>query len=133
MWADYTFEAYANAIIALQVKTTWDENLYTTKLDKTKVGISEAEAARIATEIERQATRNRHMAEERGLKDNSVQEVRHSRIPPDDEWQQSLLHNLIRSTWAASFQQPLLLGTNVHRGRLMYHPFGLQEGQPVMR
>jgi len=59
----------------LQVKSTWDENLYTTKLDKSKAGISVAEAERLAAEIERQTTRNRHMAEERGFKDLSVQEV----------------------------------------------------------
>ena len=59
----------------VQVKTTWDENLYTTKLDKSKAGISVAEAERIAAEIERQTTRNRHMAEERNIKDLSVQEV----------------------------------------------------------
>ena len=62
-----------------QVKSTWDENLYTTKLDKSKAGISVAEAERIAADIERQATRNRHMAEERNIRDNTVQEVGASR------------------------------------------------------
>ncbi len=59
----------------VQVKSTWDENLYTTKLDKSKIGISEQEAEQIAREIERQATRNRHIAEERGVQDLSLQEV----------------------------------------------------------
>lgn len=55
------------------VHTTYDENLYTTKLDKVSSKISEAEAARIAREIERGLTNstNRHMAEERGYVDDS--------------------------------------------------------------
>lgn len=57
------------------MKSTWDENLYTTKLDKSQIGITEKEAERIAREIERQATRNRHMAEERGVQDLLLQEV----------------------------------------------------------
>lgn len=68
--------AVRQILSGFQVKTTWDENLYTTKLDKSKAGISVAEAERIAAEIERQTTRNRHMAEERNIKDLSVQEVR---------------------------------------------------------
>lgn len=49
------------------VETSWDENLYTTKLDPKLAGISEAEAARIAREIERSgAGNNAHVAEERG-------------------------------------------------------------------
>lgn len=40
--------------------------IYTTKLDKSKAGISEKEAARIAREIEGRKTNNPHQAEERG-------------------------------------------------------------------
>lgn len=49
------------------VETTWDEELYTTKLDKGNTKITEAEAARIAAEIEGKVASNTHMAEERGL------------------------------------------------------------------
>ena len=49
----------------LQVKSTWDENLYTTKLDPKKVGISANEADRLAREIENSSATNRHLAEER--------------------------------------------------------------------
>lgn len=48
------------------VETTFKEELYTTALDKRNCGISEAEAARIAREIESQGTTNYHLLEERG-------------------------------------------------------------------
>lgn len=48
------------------VETTYNEELYTTRLDRDRCGISEAEAARIAAEIERGDTTNLHLAEERG-------------------------------------------------------------------
>ena len=47
-------------------QTSFDEDLYTTKLDRKRAGISEREAARIAREIEGGKTANPHMAEERG-------------------------------------------------------------------
>jgi hypothetical protein len=50
------------------VDTKFDESLYTTTIDKTKGGISEAEAARIAYEIQNQISDNPHVAEERGQK-----------------------------------------------------------------
>ena len=40
--------------------------IYTTKLDRSKAGISEKDAARIAREIEGKKTSNPHLAEERG-------------------------------------------------------------------
>jgi hypothetical protein len=55
------------------VTSTFDENIYTTRLDKTNCAISEAEAARIAAEIEGHAYHgaaanyNAHIAEERGF------------------------------------------------------------------
>eukprot|EP00850_Spirogloea_muscicola_P005821 SM000027S09602 [mRNA] locus=s27:276426:281254:- [translate_table: standard] len=49
------------------VETSFDESLYTTKLERGPPG-REREAARIAREIESQATRNNHLAEERGLR-----------------------------------------------------------------
>ena len=48
------------------VKTSFNEDQYTTKLDKSKAKISVAEAARIAAEIESAKTSNVHLAEERG-------------------------------------------------------------------
>jgi hypothetical protein len=48
------------------VDTTYNEEVYTTRLDRDRCGISEAEAARIAFEIERGNTSNPHLAEERG-------------------------------------------------------------------
>ncbi|GBG65757.1 hypothetical protein CBR_g52348 [Chara braunii] len=51
------------------VESTFDENLYTTKLEKgsgPEAREREREAARIAREIELKATRNPHLAEERG-------------------------------------------------------------------
>lgn len=50
------------------VDTKFDESLYTTKIEKGKMGITEAEAARIAYEIQNQVSDNPHMAEERGQK-----------------------------------------------------------------
>lgn len=50
------------------VATTWDEHLYTTRIDRAACGISEEEAARLAREIESgvSVTTNIHMLEERG-------------------------------------------------------------------
>ena len=50
------------------VDTTLDENIYTTAIDKNAVGISEAEADRIAREIMSQGSTNVHVQEERGLR-----------------------------------------------------------------
>mmetsp|Transcript_19958 Transcript_19958/g.39980 ORF Transcript_19958/g.39980 Transcript_19958/m.39980 type:complete len:761 (+) Transcript_19958:171-2453(+) len=51
------------------VKTSFDENLYTTKLDKDKIDQAKFKhAERIAREIEGQATTNIHLAEERNQK-----------------------------------------------------------------
>ena len=52
------------------IATGQQEDLYTTKLDKGKSRISEAEAARLAAEImgdARSGTANAHIAEERGM------------------------------------------------------------------
>ena len=66
------------------VISTFDEDLYTTKLDKSRIsGISEEEAARIAAEIESQSSRNFHMAEERGQAlgaDDDDEEARFSAV-----------------------------------------------------
>lgn len=63
----------------MQVKSTWDENLYTTKLDRTKVAISSAEADRLAREIEISSATNRHLTEERNQsRDTGDEEVSHS-------------------------------------------------------
>jgi hypothetical protein len=49
------------------VTSSYDENLYTTKLDKTKLSTEQsAKAERLAREIEKQATTNFHLQEERG-------------------------------------------------------------------
>lgn len=71
------------------VKSTYDENLYTTKLDKVSSKISEQEAERIAREIERglPGSNNRHVAEERGLVDDSGEmdeEDKYSSVIRDD-------------------------------------------------
>jgi PAB1-binding protein PBP1 len=51
------------------VKATYDENIYTTSLDKSKMGAQQIKAAeKLAKEIETQTTTNIHMAEERGFK-----------------------------------------------------------------
>jgi len=47
------------------VQTSFDENFYTTALDKGNGGISEKEAERIAREIEGMSTTNSHLKEER--------------------------------------------------------------------
>ena len=57
------------------MQSTWDENLYTTRLDKSKAAISVAEAQRIADEIEGRASGHRHVAEERNARDAGLQEV----------------------------------------------------------
>ena len=48
------------------VDTSFDETMYTTSIDKSAGGISEAEAARIAREIQSSVSANVHMQEERG-------------------------------------------------------------------
>lgn len=50
------------------VDSKFDETVYTTSIDKSNAGISEAEAARIAYEIQNQISDNPHVAEERGQK-----------------------------------------------------------------
>ena len=62
-------------LLPLQVKSTWDENLYTTKLDPTKIGISRDEADRLAREIEGSVAGNRHLAEERNQSRDTGEEV----------------------------------------------------------
>ena len=53
--------------------TSYNEDLYTTKLDKGASAISIQEAERLAAEIQGGATSNRHMADERGaLMDSGV-------------------------------------------------------------
>ncbi|GAX76204.1 hypothetical protein CEUSTIGMA_g3648.t1 [Chlamydomonas eustigma] len=49
------------------VETTFDEYVYTTKIDRTNCAISEEEAERLAKEIEGQSTGNVHLLEERGF------------------------------------------------------------------
>ncbi|GAX83729.1 hypothetical protein CEUSTIGMA_g11154.t1 [Chlamydomonas eustigma] len=49
------------------VETTFDEYVYTTKIDRTNCAITEEEAERLAKEIEGQATGNVHLLEERGF------------------------------------------------------------------
>lgn len=46
--------------------TSYNEDLYTTKLDANVSGITVEEADRLAAEIQRGDTSSRHMAEERG-------------------------------------------------------------------
>lgn len=50
--------------------TSYNEDLYTTKLDAGASGISVQEAERLAAEIQAGTTSNRHMAEERGARVN---------------------------------------------------------------
>ena len=50
--------------------TSYNEDLYTTKLDAGASGISVQEADRLAAEIQSGTTSNRHMAEERGARVN---------------------------------------------------------------
>lgn len=50
------------------VETKFDESVYTTQIDKSKIGITEQEAARIAREIESKVSSNPHVAEERNQK-----------------------------------------------------------------
>jgi len=66
------------------VDTKFDENAYTTSIDKSKVGISEAEAARIAYEIQNQISDNPHLAEERGQRATADydEEERYSSVLP---------------------------------------------------
>ena len=56
------------------VKSTYDENLYTTTINKSNplYKMREAEAARLAREIEASGSDNAHMREERGLEDQET-------------------------------------------------------------
>ena len=50
------------------VKTTFDESIYTTKLDPSRSRYTKEEADRLAAEIEGQvSSSNAHLAEERGM------------------------------------------------------------------
>ena len=71
-WVCY---ALGTDVLLLQVKSTWDENLYTTRLDPTKIGISRDEADRLAREIEGSVAANRHLAEERNQSRDTGEEV----------------------------------------------------------
>ncbi|KAI9002662.1 hypothetical protein BC832DRAFT_102710 [Gaertneriomyces semiglobifer] len=66
------------------VTTDYDEHLYTTAVDKSHPDFKrrEAEAARLAREIEQGPVSNAHVAEERGLEDDSVmdEEDRYSSV-----------------------------------------------------
>ena len=55
------------------VKASFDEDVYTTKLDRSAPGFKEKEkrAAKIASEILGSVTNNAHIAEERGIVDDS--------------------------------------------------------------
>eukprot|EP00898_Chlorokybus_atmophyticus_P007951 jgi/Chlat1/8157/Chrsp76S07608 len=57
------------------VKSTFDEHIYTTKIDPETRQRNEKEAARLAREIESQVTRSQHLAEERGhtLDDSGIE------------------------------------------------------------
>uniref|UniRef100_K3WV04 LsmAD domain-containing protein n=1 Tax=Globisporangium ultimum (strain ATCC 200006 / CBS 805.95 / DAOM BR144) TaxID=431595 RepID=K3WV04_GLOUD len=68
------------------VVSSYDENIYTTKLDKSKISTQQSrEAERIALEIERQTSTNFHLQEERGHQsahhdDNLDEEARYSSV-----------------------------------------------------
>lgn len=71
------------------VVSSFDENLYTTKLDKTKIPNDlSRQAERIAMEIERQTTSNFHLQEERGQanaqRDGLDEEARYSSVDRKD-------------------------------------------------
>ena len=62
------------------MRSTWNEDLYTTKLDKSKSRITVEEANRLAAEIEAAAragrTSNHHLVEERGMAVDGADEAR---------------------------------------------------------
>ncbi|RHY50229.1 hypothetical protein DYB30_012143, partial [Aphanomyces astaci] len=62
------------------VKNTYDENLYTTKLDKSKISFEQSKAAeKLAREIESQTSQNHHVSEERGkYTQDSIDEEAHA-------------------------------------------------------
>ena len=64
------------------MRSTWNEDLYTTKLDKSKARITVDEANRLAAEIEAAArlgrTSNHHLVEERGIVLDGGEEARSS-------------------------------------------------------
>lgn len=66
------------------VVSSFDENIYTTKLDKTKLSTAQSrEAERLAQEIERQTSGNFHLQEERGQRvqdDGLDEEARYSSV-----------------------------------------------------
>ncbi|KAK9811701.1 hypothetical protein WJX72_008616 [[Myrmecia] bisecta] len=78
------------------VQTTFDEDVYTTKLDKSATRISEREAARIAAEIESSVAGHYHLAEERG------DQIDDSGIDEEERW--SSVHRAPSSTSGAQAQ-----------------------------
>ncbi|CAK4747406.1 unnamed protein product [Aphanomyces euteiches] len=65
------------------VTNTYDENLYTTKLDKSKISAAQSKAAeKLAREIESQGSQNFHVLEERGnyTQDSIDEEARYSSV-----------------------------------------------------
>ena len=69
------------------VKNTYDENIYTQRLDKSKISKSDMlKAEKIAKEIESTMTHNSHLQEERGQKieDDMDEEDRYSGVLRDN-------------------------------------------------
>ncbi len=79
------------------VTTDFNEEMYTTKLDKSRpeVKAREAEAARIAAEIERGVVTNVHMAEERGMQVDGDEEELYSSVIRDGKYMPPGLKNPI--------------------------------------
>ena len=75
--------------------TSYNEDIYTTKLDAGASGISVQEAERLAAEIQAGATSNRHMAEERGARvnDSGV------RLCPASAWVIDACAKCIKCCW----------------------------------
>jgi PAB1-binding protein PBP1 len=89
------------------VETTFQEEIYTTRLDRNNCGISEAEAAKLAREIElglaSNPATNYHLLEERGM------EVDDNGVSQDFNYRDSCWHGIVHRVLPAAMQHACML------------------------
>lgn len=116
------------------VKNTFDENLYTTKLDRSKMTEKQLRAAdKLAKEIERQTSSNFHLNEERGKvwsKDDMDEESRYSSVIREDSGKKSGEFS------TKTENNSNITGIGMSRGKDAYVPAGIRNravSSPVLR
>ncbi|KAI5285344.1 hypothetical protein KEM52_002484, partial [Ascosphaera acerosa] len=116
-------------------RSTYDENLYTTRIDRSDPNYHRkaAEAARIAREIESGDVSNTHMREERGLAtevDFDDEEARYSGVQRSEKQQQSRKAAEAKQTGVGAAARKGAGGSSDTSGDLMKTFAGLKIGEP---